>query len=77
MGYKVGDIVKGKHAGTFRIKAFRTAAGYEGADLVPLNPETLQAGRHPSMWMQLENIVPMDPEPVAVRHASGLVWMGA
>ena len=76
MSYKVGDIVKGKYAGMFRIKGFRTAAGYEGADLIPLNPETLQAGRHPSMWMQIENISPMDAD-MDVRHPSGLVWMKA
>ena len=77
MDIKVGNIVKGRVCGVFKVKALRRAAGYEGADLIPLNPETLQPGRHPSMWLQLENIVPMELEPVAVRHTSGLVWMGA
>lgn len=72
MEFKIGDTVKGIRAGIFRIKGFRTAGGSDGADLIPVNPETLMPGKHPAMFLPLDCIRPIDAQST-VRHKDGLV----
>ena len=66
--FRIGDTVRGIHAGTFRIKGFRL----NGADLLPVHPETLMPGPHPTMFLPLDCIRSME-KGSGFRHPDGLV----